>query len=85
MVDPTDVCPVCGLEYRKLRTGLDFESVQQMMWVANDDPETWRYKRRHTVLGVWREIKIGMWARHLRECSEQAEADVRAIDEEIPF
>ena len=67
--DPGD-CPTCGLAYKDLKTGLDFQAVKDMLWVADDNPEYWRYKRRPTVLGLWFEIKRGMWEDHLMMCKE---------------
>jgi len=56
--------------YSDFRTGLDFATVRQMLWVHNDDPKTWRYKRRRTVLGFWRQLKQQLYAQLL----DQAEA-----------
>jgi len=63
-------CPTCGLEYKDLKTGLDFQAVKDMLWVVDDNPEYWRYKRRPTVLGLWYEIKRGMWGDHIGMCKE---------------
>jgi len=63
-------CPFCGLEYRNFRTGLGFADVREMLWVDSDDPKEWRYKRRHTVLGLWHAIKIEMWLSHVHHCRE---------------
>ena len=63
-----DECPECGLRYRDLRTGLTYEDVFLMFWRGPDDPSQWRYKKRHTVLGKWHQIKREMWAQHLSEC-----------------
>jgi hypothetical protein len=55
------------LTYEDFRTGLTFRDVRQMLWVHSDDPREWKYKRRHTVLGLWRSIKLGLWDRYLAE------------------
>jgi hypothetical protein len=44
-----------------------------MMRDDSDDPETWRYKRRGTVLGAWHEIKLQLY--------HQAMDDERARDD----
>ena len=51
----------CGACYGDFRTGLRFHDVRRMMWSADDDPKTWRSKRRPAVLGFWRELKISMF------------------------
>lgn len=63
-----DDCPNCGLKYRDFRTGFTYAEVYQMLWVASDDARDWRYKRRGTVLGKWRQLKLQMWDRHLAGC-----------------
>lgn len=47
--------------YEAFRTGLTFGQVRQMLWVQSSDPKDWRHKRRNTVLGLWRQIKLEMW------------------------
>lgn len=63
-----DACPCCGLHYGRLRTGLSFACVRAMLWTADPDPITWRYKTRRVVLGYWRQIKLAMWRDHIAEC-----------------
>jgi hypothetical protein len=65
-------CEHCGLKYADLRTGLTYNDVYQMLWSGSDNPKTWRYKGRSGVLGLWAEIKRGMWKEHLRRCDEAA-------------
>lgn len=67
-----DECEVCGLKYRDLRTGLTFADVKAMLW-KGPDPETWVYKRRNTVLGLWHQIKQSMWDEHLYHCERSQE------------
>jgi hypothetical protein len=52
---------VCGSKYEDHRTGLSFAEVRRMMFVSSDDPKQWRSKRRHSVLGFWRELKLQSW------------------------
>lgn len=66
-------CRVCGLTYSQLRTGFTYEEVYQMLWVSSEDPRDWKYKRRHTVLGKWHQIKLEMWDEHVHLCEEDAE------------
>ena len=78
MTTATDeCCPYCGLKYQDLRTGLTFADVKSMYWSSSEDSKDWKYKRRNTVLGKWREIKQQLWQRHLDGCSQEPE--------EVPF
>ena len=65
----SDECPGCGLLYEEFRTGLTYQDVFIMLWTGSDDPNDWRYKRRHTVLGYWHMIKLEMWRMHIHECT----------------
>lgn len=62
-------CPHCGLTYRQLRTGLNYRRVFEELWSIDASPETWRYKRRRTVLGRWHGTKKLMWKMHLEGCA----------------
>lgn len=61
-------CPVCGIDYRDFTTGMTFADVRQLLWTGDDRPENWRYKRRHTVLGKWKQIKEEFWDQHQKTC-----------------
>lgn len=63
---------VCGMEYQDFRTGLSYRDVYETLWVNSNDPGEWNYKRRGTVLGRWRELKLAMWASHKAECEHYA-------------
>ncbi len=63
-----EVCPHCGLKYERFKTGMTSREVSELLWSHNEDPETWKYRRRNTVLGKWREIKQEMWEEHLFWC-----------------
>jgi hypothetical protein len=54
---------VCGCTYAQHRTGLTFRDVRRMMFDQEDPNRSgwWRQKRRHSVLGYWREMKIHLW------------------------
>lgn len=62
------ICSVCGISYDQFRTGLTYRDVYELFCTGSDDPVDWRYKRRHTVLGKWREIKQQMWREHVENC-----------------
>lgn len=53
----------CGARYEDFRTGLRFRDVRRMLWDIpdRDRPGWWRQKRRSSVLGFWRELKISMF------------------------
>lgn len=63
-----DVCKTCGISYSDFRTGMSYRDVFEQFWVIDSDPSRWKNKRRNTVLGRWREIKLTMWADHLEMC-----------------
>lgn len=56
-----DITCSCGARYCDHRTGLSFSEVRRMMWVSDDDPGSWRNKRRRGVLGFWHELKWHDW------------------------
>lgn len=62
-----------------MRTGLTYSCIYSMLWSGSDDPSTWRYKRRRTVLGLWHQIKREQWFDHLDDCEDLTE---HAADEE---
>lgn len=64
----SDVCRKCGIKYADFRTGETYHSIYCMMWSGSDNPEDWRYKRRHTVLGFWHAYKKQLWEYHLATC-----------------
>lgn len=61
-------CSRCGMHYDAFRTGLTYNDVFLMLWSYSEDPSTWKYKRRHTVLGLWHSIKQDMFRQHVAEC-----------------
>lgn len=84
---PTQVvitaCPHCGAQYHRFRTGLTYRAVYEMLWSYNDeDTSTWKYKRRHTILGYWHMLKKQMWDEHLYVCEQSAHY---ALNDEPPF
>lgn len=54
---------VCGCTYDDFHLGMTFAEVRRMMRDQEDPnrPGWWRQKRRHSVLGYWRELKIHCW------------------------
>ncbi len=77
--EPSD-CPNCGMPYKDLKTGLDFQAVKDMMWIQDENPEFWRHKGRNSVLGLWFEIKRGMWADHLEMCGGKPLTEAEYLD-----
>ena len=47
-----------------------------MFWVHNENPDAWRNKRRHTILGRWHELKQNLWSEHLLMCGHANETIV---------
>lgn len=78
-VEPT--CPGCGALYTAFRTGHTFASIRQEMHVGSLDASEWRRKRRGSVLGYWREVKVAAWRYHIDQC--EASLSV-ANDNHIP-
>ena len=66
------VCPFCGETYEEFRTGLRYRDVYQLLWSYSDDRSTWRHKRRHSVLGHWREQKIRQFQEYHQGCQDVA-------------
>jgi hypothetical protein len=57
-----------------------------MLWVDSSDPKDWKYKRRHTVLGMWRELKLQMWQQYLDAIDgEEQERAAATVRENCPF
>jgi hypothetical protein len=54
-------------EYQRFRTGLSYRDVYAMLWVHDPDPKRWKYKRRHTILGFWHQLKKQLWEQMLDE------------------
>jgi hypothetical protein len=61
------------LDYDSFRTGLRYRDVYAMLWSGDPDPSTWRYKRRRTVLGHWRQIKQQLYAEYLDRFESEQE------------
>ncbi len=62
----------CGACYEDLRTGLTFREVRAMLYDQEDRnrPGWWRQKRRNSVLGFWRELKLKLWDSMHGYCAE---------------
>ena len=76
----SEACAGCGLTYGALRTGLEWSDIWIMYWTPQDAPsETWRYKRRGTILGKWHQIKREMWAEHRAGCEPARELDASCV------
>lgn len=74
------------MTYDDFRTGLTFAEVRRMLWVSSPDPSKWRYKRRNTVLGHWRALKLQMWREYERREDEVAVVrEVASCESPLPF
>jgi hypothetical protein len=47
--------------YDTFRTGLDFETVQRMLWTDSEDQRDWKHKSRGCVLRLWCSIKKSLY------------------------
>jgi hypothetical protein len=59
-----DKCDVCGITYRQLNTGMSYRDIWALFVDNHEDTSLWRYKRRHTILGKWHQIKKELWRYH---------------------
>lgn len=73
-------CPHCGITYEKFKTTncdtarpYTYAEIRMLLWVGSDDYDTWKYKRRNTVLGLWHAIKKSQWQQHEYECEMAAQ------------
>jgi hypothetical protein len=66
-----ETCPICGIVYETFKTGMNFGDVRMMLWTGDPNCDQWKYKRRHTVLGLWHQIKKSMWYEHVHQCEQQ--------------
>jgi hypothetical protein len=64
--------------YAEFRTGLSYRDVYQMLWSGSDDPRDWRYKGRHTVLGLWHQLKQQLWQQYLDAADAESDAAAAA-------
>lgn len=62
--------PSCLPPYEDFRTGLNFKAVRDLLWSPSDDPTTWRYRRRRTVLGLWHQLKQQLYA-YAQDCLDR--------------
>ena len=54
---------MCGCTYDEFRLGMSFAEVRSMLWDQEDPnrPGWFRQKRRNSVLGYARELKMHAW------------------------
>lgn len=60
----------CGATYDAMRTGMTYREVRRGM-----DPVRWIGRRRSSVLGYWRQMKLEMWDQMHSECLAAAERE----------
>jgi hypothetical protein len=58
-----------------MKTGETFKSVQDYLWVGSDRPADWRHKRRHSVLGLWHQLKLAQWNYHIEQHERGTDRD----------
>lgn len=64
-----DGCPVgCRYADFKVFPRDGFQQTQQSLFVASEDPDDWRYKRRGTVLGLMHQTKRELWEQATAFC-----------------
>jgi predicted dehydrogenase len=66
----------CGATYGEHRLGMSFADARRMLWNVEDPnrPGWWRQKRRHSVLGLMRELKIHSFYAIHHYCEMEAAA-----------
>lgn len=66
----------CGCTYEAFRLGMTFADVRRMLWDQEDPnrPGWWRQKRRNSVLGYARELKLLAWSACHGYCDMKAAA-----------
>lgn len=66
----------CGVAYEDHRLGMSFADARRMLWDQADPsrPGWWRQKRRSSVLGFLRELKIHSFYAIHRYCEMEAAA-----------
>lgn len=64
------VCPVCGLRYDDMHTGLTFKEVRNLIISIGWCSKMGHVKngRRRGVLGYWHELKLNFWDQHVGLC-----------------
>lgn len=67
---------VCGATYEEHRLGMSFADARRMLWDQEDPnrPGWFRQKRRHSVLGLMRELKLHSFDAIHRYCEMEAAA-----------
>jgi hypothetical protein len=63
----------CGCTYAEFRLGLSFSEARKMLWNQPDPnrPGWFRQKRRRSVLGLLRELKLHHWDAVHSYCAEE--------------
>lgn len=69
----TPVPCLCGQHYDDFRLGMSFADARKMLWDQEDPnrPGWWRQKRRHSILGFMREMKMHAWDATHSYCTVQ--------------
>jgi hypothetical protein len=51
-----------------------YRELRDSLWRTDDDPSTWRYRRRGTMLGMMHATKLAAWTRYTQACREAQDA-----------
>lgn len=54
--------------YNRFRCTHSFKGIKDMLWSCSEDSRKWRNRRRHGVLGYWRQLKTFEWHWHIGAC-----------------
>lgn len=65
-------------EYRKFRTGYSYREVSDMIFFQDEWHKAHHTRRRHAVLGLWKQLKQEMWD-HYQNMKARDEA------QDVPF
>jgi hypothetical protein len=79
------VCEVCGMPYDKMRIGMSFKEVRNLIISIGWCSKRNRVKngRRNGVLGYMHELKLMFWDQHIGVCTQAAEEQARRGDARV--
>ncbi len=74
-------------EYKAFRTGYTYHEVSDMLWHREEWHPAHHTRRRHSVLGLWKQIKREMWDyyQHMRSSEVELPIHIEPDHEHIPF
>ena len=72
------------IPYERFTTGYTYREVSDMIWYQDTWHAAHHTRRRHAVLGKWKEIKQEMYDRYLAAIS-QGEQPIDTAADDVPF